>query len=43
MILIDGRLAGNVQRRIDDLRDRLDFGAELLLDAMQIIAIFVGN
>lgn len=41
VVLIVGSFAGDVQSRIDDLRDRLDFGAEFLFDAMEIVAVLV--
>lgn len=33
----------HIQHRIDHLRDRLDLSAQLLLDAVQIVTIVVGN
>lgn len=39
--LVDGAFAGDVQSRIDDFRDRLNLGAQLLFDAMKIETIFV--
>lgn len=38
-----GHSVRDVERRIDDLGDRLDFGAQFFLDAMQIEAILVGD
>lgn len=38
---VDGALAGDVQSGIDDFRDRLNLGAQLLFDAMKIETIFV--
>lgn len=39
--LVDGAFAGDVQSGIDDFRDRLNLGAQLLFDAMKIETIFV--
>lgn len=43
VVLLLGRFCGDIQGRVDDLRDGLDFGAELLLDAVEIVAIFVSD